>query len=29
MNRATHTTVAVLGTVAGMAGIEHGIGEIR
>lgn len=29
MNRATHTTVAVLGTVAGMAGIEHGVGEIQ
>jgi hypothetical protein len=29
MNRATHTTVAVLGTVAGLAGIEHGIGELQ
>jgi hypothetical protein len=29
MNRAAHTTVAVLGTVAGLAGVEHGIGEIR
>jgi hypothetical protein len=28
MNRTTRTTVAVLGLIAGMAGIEHGIGEV-
>lgn len=28
MNRATRTTVAMMGTITGLAGLEHGIGEV-